>query len=134
MKLAEVRWRHLIFHIHFLFLTPVPNILQDILFALIHLFISDQVHADYKNVLMSVCFPEKSKIAVCVSLFPFQAYSQSLSKVYERELREFFEAVKQRTLPKGVKSKCWRLLRSRYENATPNLCWVFCALLGVLCN
>ena len=26
------------------------------------------------------------------------------------------------------------LLRSRYENATPNLCWVFCALLGVLCN
>ena len=25
-------------------------------------------------------------------------------------------------------------LRSRYENATPNLCWVFCALLGVLCN
>ncbi|XP_015771492.1 PREDICTED: exocyst complex component 1-like [Acropora digitifera] len=32
------------------------------------------------------------------------AYSQSLSKVYERELREFFEAVKQRTLPKGVKT------------------------------
>ena len=27
-----------------------------------------------------------------------------------------------------------RLLRSRYEKATPNLCWVFCALLGVLCN
>ena len=26
------------------------------------------------------------------------------------------------------------LLRSRYENATPNLCWVFCTLLGVLCN
>ena len=26
------------------------------------------------------------------------------------------------------------LLRSRYENATPNLCWVFCALLGFLCN
>ena len=25
-------------------------------------------------------------------------------------------------------------LRSRYENATPNLCWVFCALLGDLCN
>ena len=25
-------------------------------------------------------------------------------------------------------------MRSRYENATPNLCWVFCALLGVLCN
>ena len=25
-------------------------------------------------------------------------------------------------------------LRSRYENATPNLCWVCCALLGVLCN
>ena len=25
-------------------------------------------------------------------------------------------------------------LRSRYENTTPNLCWVFCALLGVLCN
>ena len=25
-------------------------------------------------------------------------------------------------------------LRSRYENATPNLCWVFCALSGVLCN
>ena len=24
------------------------------------------------------------------------------------------------------------LLRSRYENATPNLFWVFCALLGVL--
>ena len=24
------------------------------------------------------------------------------------------------------------LLRSRYENATPNLCCVFCALLGVL--
>ena len=24
-------------------------------------------------------------------------------------------------------------LRSKYENATPNLCWVFCALLGVLC-
>ena len=28
----------------------------------------------------------------------------------------------------------YRLLRSKYENATPNLCWVFCALLGVLCN
>ena len=27
-----------------------------------------------------------------------------------------------------------KFLRSRYENATPNLCWVFCALLGVLCN
>ena len=26
------------------------------------------------------------------------------------------------------------LLRSRYENATPNLCWVFCTLLDVLCN
>ena len=25
-------------------------------------------------------------------------------------------------------------LRSRYENATPNLCWVFCALMVVLCN
>ena len=25
-------------------------------------------------------------------------------------------------------------LRSRYENATPNLCWVLCALLGVLGN
>ena len=25
-------------------------------------------------------------------------------------------------------------LRSRYENATSNLCWMFCALLGVLCN
>ena len=25
-------------------------------------------------------------------------------------------------------------LRSRYENATPNLCCVFCALLGVLRN
>ena len=25
-------------------------------------------------------------------------------------------------------------LRSRYENATPNLCWVCCALLGLLCN
>ena len=24
-------------------------------------------------------------------------------------------------------------LRSRFENATPNLCWVICALLGVLC-
>ena len=27
-----------------------------------------------------------------------------------------------------------KYLRSRYENATPNLCWVFCALLGDLCN
>ena len=26
------------------------------------------------------------------------------------------------------------ILRSRYEKATPNLCWVFFALLGVLCN
>ena len=26
------------------------------------------------------------------------------------------------------------LLCSRYENATPNLCWVFCALLDILCN
>ena len=26
------------------------------------------------------------------------------------------------------------LLRSRYENTTPNLCWVLCALFGVLCN
>ena len=26
------------------------------------------------------------------------------------------------------------LLRSRTSNAIPNLCWVFCALLGVLCN
>ena len=25
-------------------------------------------------------------------------------------------------------------LRSRYEKATPNLCWVFFALLGVLCK
>ena len=28
----------------------------------------------------------------------------------------------------------YSLMRSRYENASPNLCWVFCALLGVLCN
>ena len=41
----------------------------------------------------------------------------------------------------GLISKLWHsiprhilLLRSRYENATPNLCWGFCALLGVLCN
>ena len=27
-----------------------------------------------------------------------------------------------------------QLWRSRYENATPILCWVFCALLGFLCN
>ncbi|XP_068717955.1 exocyst complex component 1-like isoform X1 [Montipora capricornis] len=33
-----------------------------------------------------------------------QAYSQSLSKVYERELRDFFEGVKQRTLTKGVRT------------------------------
>ena len=26
------------------------------------------------------------------------------------------------------------ILRSRYEKATPNLCWVFFALLGVLCS
>ena len=26
------------------------------------------------------------------------------------------------------------LLISRYENAIPNLCWVLCALSGVLCN
>ena len=26
------------------------------------------------------------------------------------------------------------LLRSRYENATPNFCCVFCVLLGVLCK
>ena len=26
------------------------------------------------------------------------------------------------------------LLCSRYKNATPNLCWAFCALLDVLCN
>ena len=25
-------------------------------------------------------------------------------------------------------------LRSRYDNATPNLFWLFCALLGVLCS
>ena len=25
-------------------------------------------------------------------------------------------------------------LRWRYDNATPSLCWVFCALLGVLCS
>ena len=25
-------------------------------------------------------------------------------------------------------------MRSRYANATPYLCWVFCALLSVLCN
>ncbi|KAK2556010.1 Exocyst complex component 1 [Acropora cervicornis] len=39
-----------------------------------------------------------------IDIFQHHAYSQSLSKVYERELREFFEAVKQRTLPKGVKT------------------------------
>lgn len=32
-----------------------------------------------------------------------QAYTQSLSRVYERELRDFFEAVKQRTMTKGVR-------------------------------
>ena len=26
------------------------------------------------------------------------------------------------------------ILRSRYKKETPNLCWVTCALLGVLCN
>ena len=31
-------------------------------------------------------------------------------------------------------TKSSKLLRSRYENATPNLCWVLCALLGVLCS
>ena len=38
-------------------------------------------------------------------------------------------------IPQGTNN--WYILiylRSRYENATPNLCWVFCALLGVLCN
>ena len=29
---------------------------------------------------------------------------------------------------------CKYLLRSRTSNATPNLCWVFCALFCVLCN
>ena len=38
---------------------------------------------------------------------PCQAYTQSLSRVYERELRDFFEAVKQKTMTKGVRSK-WR--------------------------
>ncbi|XP_078371204.1 exocyst complex component 1-like isoform X1 [Oculina patagonica] len=33
-----------------------------------------------------------------------QAYTQSLSKVYEKELRDFFEAAKQRALTKGVRS------------------------------
>ncbi|XP_020608511.1 exocyst complex component 1-like isoform X2 [Orbicella faveolata] len=32
-----------------------------------------------------------------------QAYTQSLSKVYEKELRDFFEAAKQRALTKGVR-------------------------------
>lgn len=33
-----------------------------------------------------------------------QAYTQSLSKVYERELKDFFEAAKQRTLTKGLRT------------------------------
>ncbi|RMX37015.1 hypothetical protein pdam_00005051 [Pocillopora damicornis] len=33
-----------------------------------------------------------------------QAYTQSLSRVYERELRDFFEAVKQKTMTKGVRT------------------------------
>ena len=35
---------------------------------------------------------------------------------------------------KVLVSICFELLRSRYENVTPNFCWVFCALLGVLCK
>ena len=36
--------------------------------------------------------------------------------------------------PKMTKILFWKSLRSRCENATPNLCRVFCALLGILCN
>ena len=28
----------------------------------------------------------------------------------------------------------WHFLRSSYENRNPNFCWMFCAILGVLCN
>ena len=35
---------------------------------------------------------------------------------------------------KMVEQMMVTLLRLRYENATLNLRWVFCAMLGVLCN
>ena len=36
--------------------------------------------------------------------------------------------------PKVETSKQGSYLRSRTLNATPNLCWVFCALFGSPCN
>ena len=36
--------------------------------------------------------------------------------------------------PNSFYSFALKYLRSRYENASPSLCWVFCALLGYLCN
>ena len=47
---------------------------------------------------------------------PCQAYTQSLSRVYERELRDFFEAVKQKTMTKGVRSKWWFDLYSQQSS------------------
>ena len=47
-----------------------------------------------------------SSLVVLIVSSSWQAYTQSLSKVYEKELKDFFEAAKQRTLTKGIRSKC----------------------------
>ena len=44
-------------------------------------------------------------LILTLGVLSFQAYTQCLSKVYERELKDFFEAAKQRTLTKGVRGK-----------------------------
>ena len=38
------------------------------------------------------------------------------------------------SLRKRARIESYIIAFERYENATHNLCWVFCALLGVLCN
>ena len=54
-----------------------------------------------------------------------------LSCIYLPSYIRLMEMLTRRT---KVRIQWGIFLRSRYENATPNLCWVSCALLGVLCN
>ena len=49
-----------------------------------------------------------------------------------QNIRAYFWILKKKKKKKTFNETSF--LRSRYDNATPNLFWLFCALLGVLCN
>ena len=99
----------------------------------LHWILRNQKYMKKKNhILFHVCFIKKMNLKSNSFnyhvFFSFVRQYNSSFSLHDKKNDVIFYSHQNSFCPFAV------LLRSRYDNATRNLCWVFCALLGILCN